>query len=137
VVITEKQRHDLMKAAEEVLGPVEAETLMNLLPPVGWADVATKADLDHLRAATKADIDGLRAATKADIDGLRAATKADIDGLRAELAHQREYVDERIGRCEANLRADFERGLRQQLVTFLTAVTVMLGIVLAIVELPT
>ncbi len=26
-----------------------AETLMDLHPPVGWADVATKRDLDHLR----------------------------------------------------------------------------------------
>jgi hypothetical protein len=31
-----------------VLGPESAETLMEMMPPVGWADVATKRDLDAL-----------------------------------------------------------------------------------------
>jgi hypothetical protein len=110
MAVSEKQRHELMKAMEGALGPEPAETLMNLLPPIGWADVATKSDLDHLRAATKSDLDHLRAATKSDLDHLRAATKGDLDRVAAEL------------------RAELERGLRQQLVTFLSANAVMLGI---------
>jgi len=31
--------------------------LMELVPPVGWGDVATKHDLDELRVATKHDLD--------------------------------------------------------------------------------
>jgi hypothetical protein len=34
---------------EEAMGPERAATLMSLLPPVGWADVATKHDLAVLR----------------------------------------------------------------------------------------
>lgn len=46
MAVTEKQRHDLFTRIEETLGPEHATTMMELLPPVGWADVATKRDLD-------------------------------------------------------------------------------------------
>ena len=34
---------------EGAMGPQRAGTLMEMLPPVGWGDVATKQDLAHLR----------------------------------------------------------------------------------------
>ena len=48
MAITEQNRHHLHQRLEQVLGPEEASILMEHLPPVGWADVATKSDLDHL-----------------------------------------------------------------------------------------
>lgn len=45
MAISEKDRHDLFNRVEAVLGPQSAEAMMELLPPVGWADVATKHDL--------------------------------------------------------------------------------------------
>jgi hypothetical protein len=43
---------------EEVLGREQAATLMEHLPPVGWADIATKRDLDALeeRVALRVDL---------------------------------------------------------------------------------
>lgn len=49
MAIDERARHELHRKLDEVLGPQEAATLMAHLPPVGWADVATKDDLNHLR----------------------------------------------------------------------------------------
>jgi len=49
VAITEKSRHELRKYLEESMGEERAMTLMDHLPPVGWADVATRQDLAHLR----------------------------------------------------------------------------------------
>jgi len=46
MAIDERTRHQLFLRLEEVLGDEEANTLMEHLPPVGWADVATKHDLD-------------------------------------------------------------------------------------------
>ena len=93
MTITDADRHRLYDVLVATLGEQEAAILMEHLPPVGWADVATKTDLEHLRAATKADIDGLRV----QFDGLRAemnsgfvATRAAMDAqaalLRAEMA---------------------------------------------------
>ncbi len=48
MVLDERSRHELYLRLEEVLGPEAATTLMEHLPPVGWADVATKRDLDAL-----------------------------------------------------------------------------------------
>ncbi len=48
MALDERSRHELFLRLEEVLGPRPAETLMELMPPVGWADVATKRDLDAL-----------------------------------------------------------------------------------------
>jgi len=49
MALDERARHELFLRLEQALGPRSAETLMELLPPVGWADVATKRDLDALR----------------------------------------------------------------------------------------
>ena len=46
MAVDERARHQLYLEAEQKLGPEAAATLMELLPPAGWADVATKQDLD-------------------------------------------------------------------------------------------
>ena len=69
--ITESTRFALQQRAREVLGEQEGDTLMAHLPPVGWADVATKQDLE----VVSVQIGALREATKADLErGLRRQT---------------------------------------------------------------
>ena len=41
MAISEESRHHLYLPLKAVLGAEEATTLMEHLPPVGWADVAT------------------------------------------------------------------------------------------------
>jgi hypothetical protein len=48
MALDERARHELFLRLEQVLGPEPAESLMEMMPPVGWADVATKRDLDAL-----------------------------------------------------------------------------------------
>jgi hypothetical protein len=44
--IDERSRRQMYERLEEVLGARTADALMEHLPPVGWADIATKRDLD-------------------------------------------------------------------------------------------
>jgi hypothetical protein len=123
VAITEQSRKQLYDGLEEVLGEERATTLMEHLPPVGWADVATKQDLEHLRIATKqdlehlrvatksdieavrTDVENLRLATKKDIENLRLATKKDIENLRlattADIEHVRTYLSAELAHTGA------------------------------------
>ena len=58
--ITEASRFQLRTAIGQILSEEAADTLMELLPPVGWADVATKTDLQHLRDELKGDMINLQ-----------------------------------------------------------------------------
>jgi hypothetical protein len=59
MAISEEARHDLYQGLEKLLGRERATTLMEHLPPVGWADVATKRDLDLRLEATEARLTAL------------------------------------------------------------------------------
>jgi archaellum component FlaC len=59
VRITEHDRHQLYRRLTDIIGPDEADTLMELLPPVGWAEVATKPDLTHQSALTDVRFDAI------------------------------------------------------------------------------
>ncbi len=60
MTITEANRHQLHQALITALGEEEAATLMEHLPPVGWAGVATKTDIEHLRLATSSEVGTVR-----------------------------------------------------------------------------
>jgi hypothetical protein len=71
---TEAGRHRLYETIKEQWGQDNADELMSYLPPVGWADVATKQDLEVLRL----ELTVLDTKLSAKIDGLG-------DGLRVEM----------------------------------------------------
>jgi hypothetical protein len=56
MAIDERARHQLYLRLEEHLGAEAATTLMEHLPPTGWAEVATKRDLDQLADRLRAEL---------------------------------------------------------------------------------
>ena len=58
MAVDERARHELHGRLDDVLGREEATTLMSLLRPVGWADVATKHDLDSLSSQLRSELRG-------------------------------------------------------------------------------
>ena len=52
MAVDERTRHEMYSGLEEKLGTKVADAVMAHLPPVGWADVATKQDLEFLGTVT-------------------------------------------------------------------------------------
>ena len=95
----EDDRYRLHQHLEEVLGRDDANTLMEHLPPTGWANIATKDDVEHLRVSTTHH----------------------LDQLRAQMVHEFELRDVRFERIEQRfdsfrleMKADMERAFRMQ-----------------------
>ncbi|MFZ1276252.1 MAG: hypothetical protein WBB51_04615 [Candidatus Microthrix parvicella] len=65
MTVTEEARYHRLQQLDDSVGEKGANTMMELLPPVGWADVATKRDLDQqserLGLMVRAEISGVRA----------------------------------------------------------------------------
>ena len=47
--VTEHERHQLFTWFEQHMGSERAATMMSLIPPVGWGDVATRRDIELLQ----------------------------------------------------------------------------------------
>ena len=60
-----------------ILSEGAADTLMELLPPVGWADVATKSDIQHLRD----EMQHLRDELKGDMLNLQLTIEVNVRKL--------------------------------------------------------
>ena len=130
--ITEASRFQLRTAIGQILSEEAADTLMELLPPVGWADVATKTDLQHLRDELKGDINSLRVATKTDLHHLRDEMQADIKNLRDELKGDMHALQLTI---EATLEKRLHEQTRWLITTMIAMNTVMLAASVALSKL--
>lgn len=113
----EERRFQLHQRLDEVLGRDDANTLMEHLPPVGWSDLATKQDLEHLRVSTTHH----------------------LDQLRAQMVHEFELrdarfdrVDQRFDTFRLEMKADLERALRLQTFALVGLMFTMLSAFLAL-----
>jgi hypothetical protein len=85
MAISEASRHEMHRKLEEVLGAQVANTVMEHLPPVGWADVATKRDLDALSVLFETKLDAQSLLFEARLDAGLARVSADVsDRLRTQ-----------------------------------------------------
>lgn len=106
MVVDERSRHELYRRLEEVLGPDAATTLIEHLPPVGWADVATKTDLAGLEQ-------------RMDLRFARVEGRFDSIDERFNAVNERfTAMDDRITAATSDLRATFEHEMRLQSESF-------------------
>ena len=132
MVIDEGARHRLHERLDEVLGRDEATILMAYLPPVGWADVATKHDVAMVAEQVQAlerRFDGLERRFdrfESRFDGLEArfATKEELANLEERSTLRLEAAEHRIvGTLRAEMIAQTRTLVFAMLTTLLTAVS--------------
>ena len=85
MALSEQQRHGLHGKLEEVLGAEHAGALMTQIPPTGWADMATKADLVVLGERLDTRIGSVETRLDAKIDGMGTGLDAKIESVKASI----------------------------------------------------
>lgn len=85
--VDEEARYRLHQSLQRAIGDREAATLMAMLPPGGWENVASKDDIRRLEAATKDDIRHLRGELR-QLEG-RMETRFEAMGSRMEAMESR------------------------------------------------
>jgi hypothetical protein len=115
MAVDEQARFELHARLEHVLGAEHAATLMEHLPPVGWADVATKHDFGVLDRDLRRGLLELEARS-----GLR------FDAVDQRFDAFQQHLDDRLEALEQRVLAAF----RGELVAAVTAQTRMLVVAL-------
>jgi DNA anti-recombination protein RmuC len=105
MTVSEERRHDLHTRLAEVLGSGAAATLMELLPPVGWADVATRADLERLESVLTARF----AATDARLEAFAGQMESRFAAADARLDALVEQMESRFAAADARFEAFAEQ----------------------------
>ena len=127
----EDDRYRLHQHLEEVLGRDDANTLMEHLPPTGWANFATKDDVEHLRVSTTHHLDQLRAQMVHEFE-LR-----DVRFERIELRFQQvdarfDQMEQRFDGFRQEMKADMERAFRMQTLAIVGLMFTMLSAFVAL-----
>ena len=128
MTIDERARHELFLAAERSLGRPQTETLMALLPPVGWAEVATKHDLAALEERMSLRFDMVD--QKFDMVDERFSSLEAQFGTRSEMVDQMfEMVDQKFDTQTAYLLGELDRRFNAQTRTlFLSLAGLMISL---------
>jgi hypothetical protein len=100
MAVDERSRRKLYDRLEEVLGVGQGDVLMEYLPPVGWADVATRRDVEEAAAVARRNIEATAAAARRDVAGLEQRMTQRFDRLDADLTRRFAGIDARFDRMD-------------------------------------
>ena len=109
---TERIRHQLYEELKEVLSVDSADELMAYLPPVGWADVATRSDVTMVRS----EIDAFRAEMRSETSSVSSGLRGEMSGLRSEMSSDMSNLRSEIDAFRAEMRSDMS-GLRSEMMS--------------------
>lgn len=141
--ITDRQRLKLLRTLETVIGPEDAGTLMDHLPPVTWANVATvdhvssvghqtatalRGEMQVLSTQLRSEMNQLGTELRTEMNQLGVQLRGEMNQLGIEL---RSEVDQHGSRLEAAI----ERGFRRRILALGTLGTAWFAIATTILQL--
>jgi hypothetical protein len=114
----EDARHLLHETLHELMGGERAATLMELLPPVGWGDVARRSDVEGLGRELRLEMHAMEQGLRGEMASLRHELRGEMDSLRHELRGEmdslRHELRGEMGSLGQELRGEMG-GLRHEL----------------------
>ena len=151
--ITDRQRLKLLRTLETVIGPEDAGTLMDHLPPVTWANVATvdhvssvghqtatalRGEMQVLSTQLRSEMNQLGTELRTEMNELGTELRGEMNQLGTELRGEmnqlgtelRSEVDQHGSRLEAAI----ERGFRRQILALGTLGTAWFAIATTILQ---
>ena len=130
--ITDRQRLKLLRTLETVIGPEDAGTLMDHLPPVTWANVAT---VDHVSSVGHQTATALRGEMQVPSTQLRSEMNRLGVQLRGEMNQLGIELRSEVDQHGSRLEAAIERGFRRQILALGTLGTAWFAIATTILQL--
>ena len=141
--ITDRQRLKLLRTLETVIGPEDASTLMDHLPPVTRANVAT---IDHVSVvgdqttkALRSEMHTLSTELRGELNELRVELRSEMavlaNQLRSEMNEFGIQLRSEIDQHGSRLEAAIERGFRRQILALGTLGTAWFAIATTILQL--
>lgn len=130
MAVNEQERHRLYQRLEEVMGDTTiATTLMEHLPPTGWADVATRHDLDQL--AQRMDIQFT--SVQQQFTAVQHQF-SDVQRQFAQVDRRFEQIDRRFEQVDRRFE-ELRSELRRDLFAVCGLMTTLFGAVIATIKL--
>ena len=131
---SDTDRRELHAALQEHLGERPATILMDLLPPVGYADLVTGTEFRAEMGAVRAEMRTEFAAVRTEVAGLRTELKGDIAEVRGDIAEIRGEIVGIHGEI-AGIRAEIQAQTGRFLAAAFPLMFGFAGLVLAAVKL--
>lgn len=103
---TQASRQRLYRELGELLSQEAMDELMDVIPPVGWGEVARRQDITNLEHSLRADMADLRGELRTEMADLRGEFRTEM----------------------ADLRSDFTSAMRFQLFSLLGAMFTLAGL---------
>ena len=124
---TDDDRRYLFDLLEGSLGERGASILMGHLPPTGWGDLATRADVLATATELRGEMAELRAELRGEMAELRAELRGEMAELRGEMAELRGELKGELGELRGEMRSMLPKLVTANIASMIGIAGMLLG----------